>query len=75
MSKSTDLLQDFMLTDSDGNRSRVVHVRAAEAGLDHTEITTQSTHEKDLGIVTVHKVFSEEFTVEELEARLRVSPV
>lgn len=61
MSQSTDLLRDILLTDTDGNRSRIVNIRGKEAGLDHTEITTQSPEEREGGIKTVHRIYSEEF--------------
>lgn len=61
MSKSTDFLRDAILTDAEGNRSRIILVRGHEEGLDHTEIHTQSAFERENGIKTVHRVFSEEF--------------
>lgn len=83
MSKSSDLLRDLMLADSDGNRASVVNVRSAESGCDHLEITTQSAYEKENGIKTIHKVSRrkqlmtnptqpiEHFTLEQVEQKAK----
>jgi hypothetical protein len=53
-------LNDLLLTDSNGEKSRIVGVRGAESGLDYLEISTQSKYEKDNGIKKVHKVYTTE---------------
>jgi hypothetical protein len=63
MSQSTDLLRDIFLSDTEGNRSKIINIRGHEAGLDHTEITTQSPYERSEGLKTVHRIFSEEALV------------
>ena len=39
---------------------KIINVRSAESGLDHLEVTTQSSFEKENGIVTIHKIYSYE---------------
>jgi len=60
MSKSTDFLREVLLVDSEGNRSKIIDVRGHEAGLDHFEVITQSPWERENGIKTRHKIYSEE---------------
>jgi hypothetical protein len=62
MSKKSDLelLKTIILSDSDLNPAKIINVRGGESGLDHTELTTQSENEKELGIVTVHRIYSGE---------------
>lgn len=63
MSKSTDTLRDILLTDADGNRSRIIDIRPTEK---YTDIICRSPFEHENGVVTRHRIFSEECTVEEL---------
>lgn len=65
MSKDTDFLRDAILSDSDGNRARIIEIQGAEAGLDHLEVTTQSKWERENGIATKHRIYTEECTVEQ----------
>ena len=58
--KELDFLAEVILRDSDGHRSHIIATRAAEAGLDHLEITTQSRHEKSLGIKSIHRIYTTE---------------
>lgn len=50
----------MLLRDSEGNESAIRSVRGAEAGLDHLEVITQSPQERELGISSRHRIFSEE---------------
>ncbi len=68
MSKSTNLLRDILLTDIEGNRSRIVHVDSSETYFD---IYTMSPMERASGIATRHRIHSEECSVEELDAIAR----
>lgn len=63
MSKDLDFLKQAILSDSEGNPSKVIRVRGSEAGLDHIEILTQSTAEKEDDIVTKHRIYTEETTL------------
>ena len=60
MSKSSDFLKRVLLIDAEGNKSKIINVRGHESGLDHTEITTQSTWEREEGIMTIHRIYSSE---------------
>jgi len=64
MSKGMEFLKYAVLTDADGNRSRIIKVRGVEAGLNHIEITTQSRVERENKITTVHRIFTEEVSTE-----------
>jgi hypothetical protein len=63
MSKSLDFIKNAVLTDANGNRSRIIKVRGAESGLDHFEITTQSREEREDKVATVHRIYTEEVSV------------
>lgn len=60
MNKQLEFLKDAILTDGDGNPARIIKIRGNEVGLDHLEITTQSKEEKELGITTRHRIYTEE---------------
>jgi hypothetical protein len=60
MSKGIQFIKDSLLIDSEGNRSRLIRVRGGESGLDHLELVTQSPCEREMGIATRHRIFSEE---------------
>lgn len=63
MSNSVKFLTHAILVDGQGERSRIIKVRGAEEGLNHLEVTTQSSWERENGIATVHRITSEEVTV------------
>lgn len=56
MQASLDFLKTSLLTDWQGNPAPIISVRAAEAGLDHLEIVTQSEAEKETGMKTVRRI-------------------
>lgn len=63
MSKSLAIVKSLFLQDPEGYSSKIIDVRGVEAGLDYLEITTQSRHEKEIGIKTIHKVFTLEASI------------
>ena len=67
-SNSLDLLKTILLTDSEGGRSRVVHCNGYT---NYFDIYTQSSWERSEGILTRHRIQSEEMTVAELEALIK----
>ncbi len=60
MSKSTDFLREVVLTDSEGCPARIISVRGAESGLKCLELITQSPYEREQGIATQHRIYTEE---------------
>lgn len=65
MSKSTELLSQIILTDSDGNRARIVHVESQES---HLDIWVMSKSDRENKICSRHRIHSEEMLIEDLEA-------
>ena len=55
-----DLFTTLILTDSNNNFSNIVSIHAAAYGLDHVEIITQSEEEKELGIKSRRRIYTEE---------------
>ena len=54
-------LKDVFLSDLDtGEKARIVKVEGAESGHDHLRVFTQSAEQKENGVVTLFKIFSEE---------------
>lgn len=60
ITQTTAFLRDVILTDPDGNKSKIINTRGAETGLDHLEITTQSRQQKEAGTKSVLKLYCEE---------------
>ena len=58
-----DILLDILLNDPDGNCSKVIGIRGAEAGLDHIEITTQSQDQKEGGVKSIRRIYAEEVSM------------
>ena len=58
--KSLTFLKEVFLVDEHGATAKIIKVRALEAGLDHVEITTQSAWEREQGVASIHRVYSEE---------------
>lgn len=67
MSKSLNLLNNVLLIDVEGNRSRIVHCDSDENSF---RIYTQSSWERSEGLVTKHTIKSEEMLVSELEIQI-----
>ena len=61
ITQTTAFLKDLILTDPDGNKSKIIATRGAEAGLDHVEIMTQSREQKREGLKSVRRIYAEEF--------------
>lgn len=59
-SQTTTFLRGVLLTDPDGNKSKIINVRGAEVGLDHLEITTQSREQKEAGTKSIRRLYCEE---------------
>lgn len=55
-----EVLARLLLHDREMNKSEIISLRAAEAGLDHLEIIVQSAEERLDGIQTRHRIFSDE---------------
>jgi hypothetical protein len=70
--KSIELLKTVLLTDAEGNKSRAVHCNGYDT---HFDIYTQSSWERSEGILTRHRIQSEEMTVVELEALIQKEPI
>lgn len=61
MSKSSDFLKTVFLIDPESDeKARIVCVQGSEGGLDHLRIFTQSTVQRENGIATMHRIYSEE---------------
>lgn len=51
------LIKEIFLTNTNGEKAKIIGLRGAEAGLECLEISTQTKSQLEEGVKTVHKIY------------------